>query len=77
MKKPGCYNRPIPGGKPLVVQNGYREYVERGHPVKIPVYVEIPHAMTTDCQWSKHNRDRSCQGCRWKAKTTGRANQVS
>ena len=88
MIRPGCYNRPALG-KPLVVQDGYREYVERGHPVKIPVYVEIPYVMTIECQWSKTNRDRSCRGCSRRASTkvvstddghratVGRANQVS
>lgn len=74
MKKPGCYNRPTPA--PLVVQDGYREYTERGFPVKIPVYKVIPHVMTVDCQWSKTNRDRSCRGCKWQA-TVGRPNQKS
>ena len=79
MKRPGCYNRP-PLGKPLVVQDGYREFVERGMPVKVPVYVEVPFVMTTECQWSILNRDRSCRGCKRRAPakaTTGRANQVS
>lgn len=67
MKRPGCYNRPALG-KPLVVQDGYREYVERGRPVKIPVYAEIPHAMTTDCQWSKMNKSPACKGCKWRSK---------
>lgn len=65
--QPGCYNRP-PMEETLVVQDGYREYTERGFPVKIPVYKVIPHVMTVDCQWSKTNHDRSCRGCKWKAK---------
>lgn len=67
MTKPGCYNRQALG-KPLVVQDGYREYAERGRPIKIPVYVEIPHAMTTECQWSKMNKNPACKGCKWRAK---------
>jgi hypothetical protein len=66
----GCHNRPRPAvpstsqaGTVLTAQSGWREYEERGHQVKVPVYVTVPYRFTTDCQYDKGTTDPRCAGC--------------
>ena len=34
---------------------------------RTPRMVKVPHVMTTDCQYTKHNpNDPQCAGCEWK-----------
>lgn len=60
--RPGCHNRPRPQSNAMyIAQDGWREYIERGRPVRVPVFVEVPHVMTTDCQTDLTTP--GCAGC--------------
>lgn len=60
----GCHNRPRPTAETsYVAQAGWREYEERGEPVRVPVLVRIKHAMSTSCQYDKSATDSACGGC--------------
>lgn len=67
----GCHNRPRPvkpttftAGTVHSAQTGWREYEERGHIVRVPVYQLVPHRMSTECQYDKGTTDPRCAGCK-------------
>jgi hypothetical protein len=69
----GCYNKPRPTNKSTYVgqdgwlQIGLQDGLTR-HQTRLPKLINIPHAMTKDCQYSKTTVDAGCDGCVNKAK---------
>jgi len=68
MSKYGCHNKPRPtAGAPLNVQDGYVTGVfeyESGASDRIDRIVQVPFAMTSDCQYTRqHAADPECSGC--------------
>lgn len=61
----GCHNRPDKSPSYLG-QDGYFPAFSDGFGRigRSPLYVEIEHVMTEDCQYSKHTDDPKCTGCR-------------
>lgn len=60
----GCYNRK-PFAKSYVAQAGWKT-IEGDPPTREPIWKNIPHRNTTDCQYSLHRDDPGCAGCKWK-----------
>ena len=42
----------------VMVNNGQREEATR-----LPYMIQVPFAMTTDCQYTKTTPDKACEGC--------------
>lgn len=61
----GCNNKPRPTvGATQVGQAGWRHFRDGfGNPCRRPVYVDIPYAMSTTCQYDKADKDAGCAGC--------------
>lgn len=66
----GCHNRP-PLGISRMVADGHVPPDNCGLQTPAQVrYVQVPHAMSTDCHYthSEHGRtDPGCTGCQWRA----------
>jgi hypothetical protein len=60
----GCNGRerPTPDTK-HVAQFGWRQFDEGGKPVLKPVYQNVFHNLTTECQYSASENDPKCRGC--------------
>jgi hypothetical protein len=74
VKLHGCHNRP-PLGKARIVPDGDESIVIQAigesdaSVILAPTWREVPHATTTDCQYTTSPaglRDPACTGCRWK-----------
>ena len=70
MNSNGCHNRK-PYATSYLAQDGHHQLQEgvTGNP-RAPRYVEVPHAMTTDCQYTHTDlgrKDAGCHGCKWRA----------
>ena len=65
--KNGCYDlpRPVAGAVTHIAQNGWGAtyYDREGNPMRGPVYVEIRHVMSADCQYTIRTHDPRCGGC--------------
>lgn len=62
MKHP-CQNR-LPFNAHYTAQDGYVTLEISGEKVRLAKVVEVPHTMTTDCQYTKTNQhDPKCFGC--------------
>lgn len=62
----GCHNKPLPTtGKTYVAQSGWSETFRDGFgaPCRVPVYVDVPHVMSTECRYDASATDRMCAGC--------------
>lgn len=57
----GCHNR-APFEESYVAQSGWRMVGWK----REPIWVDVPHRNTTDCQYSLHRDDPMCAGCKWK-----------
>lgn len=64
MKPHGCFNRQ--DFKPWHhAQDGYWPMSKDEAGTRLPRIVQIPHQMTTDCQYTKLNpTDQACKGCK-------------
>lgn len=61
----GCHNRP-PFREWHMAQDGYTASRPDAD-TRTPRMVKVPHRLTTDCQYTKHNpNDPQCAGCEWK-----------
>lgn len=62
----GCYNRPpvTAGQVTHVAQDGWTDIRDGfGNPVRVPRYIDIKHANSTDCDYSRTTPDPRCSGC--------------
>lgn len=65
--KHGCHNR-WPFNESYDAQDGYVTMEISGEKVRVAKVVEVPHTMTTDCQYTKANQnDLKCFGCSHRA----------
>lgn len=64
----GCYDRP-PMRETYPTQDGYWPTSRPDAGTRLPRIVQIPHVMTRDCQYTKHNpTDPGCAGCKHQQK---------
>jgi len=66
----GCHNKPrVSPSSSYTAQNGWREFTDRGLPVKVPVWVEVKSNFgTSACQYDKSATDKECNGCHQQGK---------
>jgi len=66
----GCNGKPRPtAASTYRAQAGWLDGItDQGAPVRVPVYREIPHRMSTTCQYDKSASDPGCAGCHHGAK---------
>ncbi len=63
MKLHGCHSRP-PFKPWHHAQDGYHPMSKPEAGTRLPRIVQIPHVMTTDCQFTRLNpEDPGCAGC--------------
>ncbi len=73
MTRPGCHNKPRPTPETThIAQDGWREYTERGIPVRVPVLVEVKHRMSTECMYDVRTTNPGCAGCHQAATDEGK-----
>jgi hypothetical protein len=66
VRHPGCWNKPRPTAETTHVgQAGWSPIFRDGFgaPCRAPVLVDIPHRMSTTCQYDKSATDAGCAGC--------------
>lgn len=67
MDKNGCHNKPRPVASAVThqAQAGWSVTFRDGFgtPQRVPVYVDVRHVMTTECQYTKTTPDPRCSGC--------------
>lgn len=64
----GCFNRSAFAAYHQA-QNGYWPASKPEAGTRLPRIVQIPHVMTRDCQYTKHNpTDAGCAGCNHQSK---------
>ena len=62
----GCWNRPRPTAETsYLAQAGWGEMylTGQGVPHRNPVYVEVKHRLSTECQYTLTTKDVRCAGC--------------
>lgn len=62
----GCHNKPRPTAESTYpAQDGYIDAVKSagGEPTRLPRVVQVPHRMSTTCQYDKSATDAGCAGC--------------
>jgi hypothetical protein len=61
----GCHNQPRPTpATSYIGQAGWRDMRDQfGAPVRSPVFVDIPHQLSTDCRFDRSASDVKCSGC--------------
>jgi hypothetical protein len=68
----GCHGKPRPSAQSQhLAQSGYSDgwRPEFAAVSRTPIWVKVPHVMTTDCQYTKmHASDPECSGCVHRAK---------
>lgn len=61
----GCFNRPRPDTTTsYLAQDGWEPGKGAAWLTRVPVLVDVYHAMTTECQYSKTTVDAGCIGCK-------------
>ena len=62
--RPGCYNAPRTFNGTYTAQSGWSPtYMDRGVPVRVPVFVEVQSSFETGCKYDMAKTDAGCAGC--------------
>lgn len=62
----GCFNHPRPTESTTYpVQAGWVDMLDLKIPCRVPVYVNVKHKLSLDCQYTLTTVDAGCVGRKW------------